>query len=326
VDGILFGESGPVIVHGYEPPAGGKWMDDAIPGKLTAFDRSSGESLWNSPCEVGYGRGFGAGFGADEDVLVLGPTSVGHGIARMRRETGELLGARDIEFFDDACVGVDYCVCVSPTRVFGVLSSDLVESWVYSRKGERYHQLARAGDLVFVIYTHTDSKRQGVLCLNAETGERVGVLLEPCVSRIHGLAAGANAVVLALDSLELALPPAALTEWFNRTVDDEPPPAGSAPVGLLALACGTEPGAAPLWFDQLAPDEAGEPAEVSLRLNAGRLYLARGAMLDVHDALTGRALGRVTLPGLDEFVSWSISEGAVLLAEETRISVFEVPD
>ena len=326
VDGIVFGERGPVLVHGYEPPAGGKWMDDAIPGKLSAFDRTSGESLWNSPCEIGYGRGFGAGFGAEDDVLVLGPTSVGHGIARMRLETGELLGAREIEFFDEACVAPDQCVCVSPKRVFGVLSTDLVESWVYSRKGERYHMVSRVGELVFVVYTHIDSKKQGVLCLHAETGERVGVLIEPCDSRMHGIVGGANSVVLALDNLEYALPPTALTEWFDRTSNDEPASGGSAPVGLLALTPGTEPGAEPLWFEQLSPDEACEFDEISLRFDAGRLYVARGAMLDVLDGLTGRSLGRLTLPGLDEFVSWGISEGAALLAEETRVSVFEVPD
>ena len=33
VDGLAVGESGPVLVHGYEPPAGGKWVDDVIPGR-----------------------------------------------------------------------------------------------------------------------------------------------------------------------------------------------------------------------------------------------------------------------------------------------------
>ncbi len=38
VDGIEFGINGPVLLHGYAPPAGGKWIDDVIPGKLGAFD------------------------------------------------------------------------------------------------------------------------------------------------------------------------------------------------------------------------------------------------------------------------------------------------
>ena len=63
VDGIAFTDTGPVLLHVYDPPAGGMWVDDVIPGKLAALDRHTGETLWLSPCEVGYGRGFGAGFG-----------------------------------------------------------------------------------------------------------------------------------------------------------------------------------------------------------------------------------------------------------------------
>ena len=72
VDGIAVGDTGPILLHGYDPPAGGMWIDDVIPGKLAALDRTSGEVLWASPCEVGYGRGFGAGIGNEDDVIVLG--------------------------------------------------------------------------------------------------------------------------------------------------------------------------------------------------------------------------------------------------------------
>ena len=68
VDGIAVGDSGPILLHGYDPPAGGRWIDSAIPGKLASLDRSTGEVLWVSPCEVGYGRGFGAGFGEGDEV------------------------------------------------------------------------------------------------------------------------------------------------------------------------------------------------------------------------------------------------------------------
>ena len=57
VDGIALGANGPVLLHGYEDPVGGKWIDSVIPGKLAALDRTSGSVLWSSPCEVGYGRG-----------------------------------------------------------------------------------------------------------------------------------------------------------------------------------------------------------------------------------------------------------------------------
>jgi hypothetical protein len=33
----------------------------------------------------------------------------------------------------------------------------------------------------------------------------------------------------------------------------------------------------------------------------------------------------MTLPGLDERIAWQVSQGAGLLAEETRASVFELP-
>ena len=104
IDGIALSSDGPILVHGYDPPAGGMWIDEVIPGKLGAIDRSSGETLWSSPCEVGYGRGFAAGFGEGNDVIVLGPTAQGHRIVRMETDTGRLLGAESIEPFDEAFV------------------------------------------------------------------------------------------------------------------------------------------------------------------------------------------------------------------------------
>ena len=53
--------------------------------------------------------------------------------------------------------------------------------------------------------------------------------------------------------------------------------------------------------------------------------IARGALLEVRDGLSGRTLGDLTLPGLDERVAWKVSQGAGLLAEETRATVFELP-
>ena len=50
-----------------------------------------------------------------------------------------------------------------------------------------------------------------------------------------------------------------------------------------------------------------------------------GALLEVRDGLSGRSLGEMTLPGLDERIAWGVSQGAGLLAEETRVSVFELP-
>ena len=51
VDGIVLGEAGPVFLHGYDPPAGGKWIDNVIPGKLGAFDRNNGDPKHGpNPC------------------------------------------------------------------------------------------------------------------------------------------------------------------------------------------------------------------------------------------------------------------------------------
>jgi hypothetical protein len=75
------------------------------------------------------------------------------------------------------------------------------------------------------------------------------------------------------------------------------------------------------------PEESlGGMPDASLALSDGKLYVARDALLDVRDALTGRLLGEMTVPGLDEHVAWRVSQGAGLLAEETRVSVFEIPD
>ena len=90
-----------------------------IPGKLGAFDRATGERLWIAPCEVGYGRGFGAGIGQQGQVLVLGPSQGGHRMVRMAAADGELLEAADIEPFDDAVVRPDVVVCANARTVWG---------------------------------------------------------------------------------------------------------------------------------------------------------------------------------------------------------------
>lgn len=324
VDGILIGDTGPVLLHGYDPPAGGKWLDDVIPGKFGAFDRNTGESVWMSPCEIGYGRGFGAGFNGDDEVVVLGPSLQGHSIARMSVQTGELLGAREIEAFDEAVVQPDVSVCVTPRRVCGILTTDMVESWVYAREGERYHMVGRAGDLVFVVYSVDRAGKQGVLCLHAETGEYAGSLMEPRPVRIHSMAVDQGAIVLVVGDIAPALPPDALREHLARSSMEEDPQLDG--LSMLAVTPSDEPGQDPLWFEVLPVEAREDLPEVSIAVDRGKLYLARGAILEVRDALTGRSLGELTVPGLDEFVAWRVANGAGLLAEETRVSIFEVPD
>lgn len=321
VDGLALGAAGPVILHSYDPPAGGRWVEDAIPGKLGAFDRNSGETLWRVPCEVGYGRGFGAGFGPEDDVVVMGPGSTGHRIVRMALGTGELVDMADTEAFDEACIGPEVCVTVSPQRVLATATRDLVPTWSYSREGERYRHVARSGGRVFVVYTNETSKRQGVLALSAETGEVEGVALAPKQPVIHDLAADERGIVLLVSDLASALPRELLTEYLTQLPDDQPVDART--LALVAFEPTALDGDAPLWYEVLGGDT--EYPEESITTDSDKLYVVRGALLEVRDVLTGRALGDWAIPGLDQRVGWTVRHGAGLLAEETRASVFELP-
>ena len=121
------------------------WVDSAIPGKLSALDRASGDVLWTSPCEVGYGRGFGAGFGRDGEALLVGPSAGGHRIVRVSLATGELLDVDDVPTFDQALVEADLCLLCAPRTICAVDARSLKMRWRYAREGERYHLVARSG-------------------------------------------------------------------------------------------------------------------------------------------------------------------------------------
>ena len=96
-------------------------------------------------------------------------------------------------------------------------------------------------------------------------------------------------------------------------------------LSLVTLRADGESGDPPLWFRVLDTRKVDELPEVSLQGDSGKLYLERGAFLEVVDAWTGRELGEWTVPGLDEKIAWQVMDGAGLLAEETRVSVFELP-
>jgi len=319
----VVGETGPVLLHGYDPPAGGRWVDSAIPGKLASLDRASGEVLWVSPCEVGYGRGFGAGFGRENDVIVLGPSASGHRAVRMSLDNGELLSVCEIGTFDESVVSPDVCICASAKRVFATDSQTLEELWSYSKKGERYHQIGRIGARVFVVFTQDSSRKQGVLCLEAHTGKGAGKLMAATQSVIHDLAVDERAVMVLTSDLEAALPREVLLARLLESQDDAPPVADR--LALVAMEPAGSSGEAPLWFEPVDAPADDEFPEVSISADSGKLYIIRGALLEVRDALTGRVLGDWAVPGLDERVGWMVSQGAGLLAEETRVSVFELP-
>jgi len=316
------------VLHGYDPPAGGKWTDSVIPGKVGAFDRQTGEILWSSPCEVGYGRGFGAGLGEQGELVVLGPSGNGHRMARMAIDSGETLGVQAVPEFDSALVDPDLCICVSAKRVTGLLTTPMAECWTYHREGQRYHLAARVGERVFVVFSHKDKRQQGVLVLDAQTGRYAGELLEPSQPVVHAIEAAEGQLALLVDDLEALLPAELAREMaLERLLAEDPdnpeapPEEGSG--GLVMLDPRATPGSVPRWYQRLSADAGGE---ASIALDSGKLYMARGALLEVKDGLTGRGLGELAVPGLDESVAWGVRQGAFLVAEETRASVFEIPD
>ncbi len=321
VDGIAVGPNGPVLVHVYEPPAGERWIDAAIPGKLGALDRNSGEILWVSPCEVGYGRGFGAGFGPQEDAIVVGPSANGHRIVRMALASGELRDARAIPAFDDAIIFDDIAVTASKRRVMAIDTRTLQERWSYSKDNERYHNIAREGGRVFVVASNEKTKKQGLIVLDAKSGKFDCSLLPAEQPVIHDLATDPRGLTVLLDNLTAALPREALIEYLRKEEDQEL----GAGLALVALDPRARAGDAPLWYEALETEEDGEFPEVAVHADAGRLYVVKGALLEARDGLSGRLLDQWAVPGLDERVAWSVAQGACLVAEETRVSIFELP-
>ncbi|MCB9916099.1 MAG: hypothetical protein H6828_13305 [Planctomycetes bacterium] len=326
IDGIAFSAKGPILVHGYDAPAGGMWIDEVIPGKLGALDRTTGETLWSSPCEVGYGRGFGAGFGEGDDVIVLGPSAAGHRIVRMETETGKLLGAESIEPFDEALVFGDLCICTSASKVFAVSTLMMSEAWSYKREGQRYHFAGRIGDRVLVVYSDRGSSLKGVLVLDAVSGEPVAQALAPVLPVIHGMAVdGEQATLLTADvqaALEGDLAVRFMTDLAGREDSGDVVVDG---LTLLGLGLDGASRARPLWYEILSTQTGQDLPEVSITADSGKLYVVRGALLEVRDLVSGRDLGGWTVPGLDEQVEWQVCQGAGLLAEEHRLSVFELP-
>lgn len=325
IDGIALSADGPILVHGYDAPAGGMWIDEVIPGKLGAIDRKSGETLWRSPCEVGYGRGFAAGFGEGEEVIVLGPSSQGHRIVRMETATGRLLGAESIEAFDEALVFGDLCICANAGRVFGVSTAMMAEAWEHHARGERYHLLGRSGDEVLVVYSDRSTDLRGVLGLDAISGEPTRTLLPPCLGVVHGLAVDDDHAVLLTADIQGALPEelaGQLLVDLSRVEEDD---AAVDTLSLLGLSLRGEANARPCWYEILSTRPVSDLPEALITADSGKLYVVSGVLLEVRDILSGRVLGDWTIPGLDEQVGWQVREGAGLLAEEHRLSMFELP-
>jgi len=329
IDGIAICPSGPVLINGYDAPAGGMWTDDVIPGKLGAIDRSSGEFKWRSPCEVGYGRGFAAaicdGAGDTPCAIVMGPGSQGHRILRMSIESGELLGESAIEPFDEAVIRDDISVAVTAKKVTGISTHDLVELWSYQREDERYHSVTFCGGQLIVVYSNANTKKYGLLALDAEDGSFESVILPSKLPVIHGIAGDGSALVILTSDLMQGLAPSDaglfLGELSMMSEDD----VLTDTLSLLALPGNHSEDDPALWWSVLSTESIEDIPEVSISVDSGKLYLVSGAMLEVRDLLSGRTLGEWTVPGLDEQVCWSVASGAGLLAEEHRLTIYELP-
>lgn len=334
IDGVHLGSTGAVIVHGYEDPAGGKWHDSVIPAKVGAFDRQSGERRWFAPCEVGYGRGFGAGYAAENQLLVLGPSASGHRAARLAADSGELEALANVGEFDEAHVGAALCLCVAPTEVFALSTVDLAPIWRVSAGGRRFHRSARGSARLFVAYSDKGSRLQGVGAIDLEQGRRFVPLIAANQPALLGLAAADERLAVLGEDLEQLLPEGRRRDLqLERLMAEEEHGEYEAAEGMargrgqggLAVYEVHGPEARLAWYRDL-PAKGEDLEAASLAMDSGKLYLASGASLVVLDAQTGRELGRVVVPGLDEHVSWTVREGAFLLAEENRLTLFEIPD
>lgn len=326
VDGVAFSAEGSVLVHGYDPPAGMMWVDDVIPGKCAALDRRTGETIWSSPCEVGYGRGFGAGFGVNDEVIVVGPSNQGHRIVRMSRADGRLLGVEGIPAFDEAEVHADLSFCLSAGRVFAVSSTSLAVVWTRQKEGERYHLLARAENRLLVVYSNTKSKHYGVLSLDIKNGKYLDEAVSAELPAIGSLtAAGSNAAILTRDLSRVLPSESAAQLLIDLAMRDPEGDSLTDTCSLLTFSAEEGAGGVPLWFEALSTLPLDDAPEFGIASDAGKLYLVRGAHLEVRDLLSGRRLGEWTVPGLDERVDWMVRDGACMLAEERRISIFELP-
>ncbi len=325
VDGIAMGAEGPVLVHGYDAPAGGMWTDDAIPGKLGAMDRNTGEILWSSPCEVGYGRGFGAGFGSAGEVIVLGPGTHGHRIVQLDVDTGRLIAAETIEPFDAALVYEDVCICASAGSVMAISTSVMKPAWRFALPGHRIHQIARSGEQILVLHSDKKSKQKGVVALDAITGSVARTVVPTTLSEAHAMVVNGNQMVLLSADVAGHLPNELAGQFLGELSQHEGNH-GDIAVDRLTLLGFSLDGSAGIanWYHILAATGQEVP-DVLITADSEKLYMADGALVEVRDLLTGRALGDWTIPGLDEQVAWDVAHGAGLVAEEHRLSIFELP-
>ena len=241
----------------------------------------------------------------------------------MSLSTGELEGVSNIPAFDDAVIGPDLCLCSTAGQLFAVDSETLEVVWeVGASEGRRFHHVRRAGDRALAVFSEVETGGHGVLSHDVSEGSDELMLVAPVQPTIHDLAVTGDVVVLTTSHLDSLLPPDSAAEL---AMEMEEQGGEEDKLSIVALRYDADPGDAPLWYRILASDEEDVPEEVALHADSGKVYLERGSYLEAMDALTGRQLGDWIVPGLDEMVAWGVADGAGLLAEESRVSLFELP-
>ena len=164
------------------------------------------------------------------------------------------------------------------------------------------------------------------MALDAVSGEMVEIVIPPTLHAVHGLAVDGESMTLLTADVAGHLS-SELAARFLVELSGHENASGDIVVDSLTLLgfslAGGSGSAA--WYEILSTGSDRNLPEVSITADCGKLYVVNGALVEVRDLLTGRALDDWTIPGLDEQVGWQVSHGAGLLAEEHRISVFELP-
>jgi len=242
----------------------------------------------------------------------------------------------DLPEFDEALVDGKHVLIVALTSLTRLDSASLEAKWALQAKDDRFHSSATDGKTLFIAVSTKRNRSQGLRAYTVARGGKAGDILAQGQSTILGLGAEDGMVTVLVEDLASALPEDLsrdyqLAKLMAEDSDDFGGGSlggegGSAGVVAFAWDAGEKRSEAKWFLDLSASGLEDDPGEASIRVDSGKLYVARGAMISVYDLLSGRPLGEAAVPGLDDFVAWDVADGALLVAEETRLSVYELPD
>jgi hypothetical protein len=235
------------------------------------------------------------------------------------------LGESAIEPFDEALIRDEISVTITATKVTGISTRDLEKMWSYHRADERYHSVAFCGGKLFVVYSNANTRKYGILALDAEDGSFDSVVIPSKLPIIHGIAGDGSTLIILTSDLMQGLCPSDAGRFIGELSMMSEYDVLSDTLSLLAISGSHSEDDPALWWSILATDPVEDIPEVSISADSGKLYQVSGAMLEVRDLLSGRPLGEWTVPGLDEQVCWGVGSGAGLLAEEHRLTIYELP-